>query len=58
MLKVFDDYDIETLRQYFVMLDKNQIGALDKQDMLPVATALRYHMFSTPKGQLITLTLP
>ena len=50
--KVFDDYDIETLRQYFVMLDRTQVGALDKYDLLPIVNVLRYHIFSTPKGFL------
>lgn len=50
--KVFDECDIETMRQYFGMLDKAQTGALNADDLIPIVAVLRFRTFSTPKGFL------
>ena len=37
---VFDDYDVETLRQYFCMLDTEQRGNLSRDELMPVVSVL------------------
>ena len=46
---VFDDYDVETLRQYFAMLDTEQRGNLSREELLPVASVLHLRWGTKPR---------